>query len=85
MVINGTCRATGKCPQGTRVTTEGLCPYQENRGIQCCHTSTAKLVPQRTCLLKGGECMEPGMRCPEILTIEGTDCARNSICCVLIR
>ncbi|CAH0698696.1 unnamed protein product [Spodoptera exigua] len=36
MIVGGTCAKPMYCPDGTRVATRGLCPVQQEQGMECC-------------------------------------------------
>ncbi|KAH9638819.1 hypothetical protein HF086_011374 [Spodoptera exigua] len=79
MRIGGTCAKAFACPTGTRVGRKGLCPDQQELGIECCRPTNT----EKTCIFINGVCMASADECPEIMQIEGTsDCKHDEICCI---
>ncbi|PZC73602.1 hypothetical protein B5X24_HaOG209047 [Helicoverpa armigera] len=82
MVVGGTCARSVACPKGTKVSAKGLCPVQQEHGMECCRPT---LVEMR-CSSKGGECVSSFFKCPISLRIsEATDCAKDQTCCVYVK
>ncbi|KAK4323395.1 hypothetical protein Pmani_005889 [Petrolisthes manimaculis] len=53
--VGGMCGAAAYCPKGMRAA-EGLCPLQQDQGIECCHAVTTNI---KGCQDRGGSCEAP--------------------------
>ncbi|XP_022828369.1 uncharacterized protein LOC111357791 [Spodoptera litura] len=81
MIVGGTCAKPMYCPDGTRVGTKGLCPVQQEQGMECCRPSSGDI----TCHSKGGECVSDHYKCPRLLRVkEANDCGIGNTCCAFI-
>ncbi|KAF9413252.1 hypothetical protein HW555_008474 [Spodoptera exigua] len=66
---------------GTRVATRGLCPVQQEQGMECCRPTSQDV----TCHSKGGECVSNHYKCPRLLEVkEANDCGLDNTCCAFV-
>ncbi|KAJ8733628.1 hypothetical protein PYW07_014179 [Mythimna separata] len=80
MAVGGICARSVACPEGTKVGVRGLCPVQQDLGMECCRP------PKNIkCKTKGGKCLATyDFSCPRALKIEdANDCSSDEVCCVL--
>ncbi|XP_039286640.1 U-scoloptoxin(19)-Sm1a [Nilaparvata lugens] len=76
----GICLPADECPKGHEAA-NGLCPAQQENGIECCHGLSNK---ERACSRRGGLCRDK-IKCPESLRIPyANDCQSQEICCALV-
>lgn len=75
----GVCGLVSACPVEKRHPTKGLCPRQQDQGVECCWA-----VPSNTadCMLRGGECFPAG-DCRGLKDPVGL-CEEGEVCCVLV-
>ncbi|KAK7793249.1 hypothetical protein R5R35_010242 [Gryllus longicercus] len=77
----GLCVLESECPPGQLAATRGLCPAQQERGVECCHGLS---ILERRCSARGGIC-RPKQKCGRSLWEEtAEDCASDETCCVLV-
>ncbi|XP_026727424.1 uncharacterized protein LOC113493583 [Trichoplusia ni] len=78
MLVGGTCARGFACPPGTRIGERGLCPEQQEYGMECCRP----LSVDRRCRSRGGLCQQKSKKCPRNLRItDANDCRRTEMCC----
>lgn len=77
----GMCLPKKECPTGQLNPTRGLCPLQQEAGVECCHGLS---ILERRCSKRGGECT-PKTRCGrELWDDHAEDCSQNEACCILV-
>ncbi|XP_013148531.1 PREDICTED: uncharacterized protein LOC106111105 [Papilio polytes] len=79
LAIGGNCLNINTCPEERRSLVKGLCPMQEQHGIECCDLRS---VTGESCAKEGGKCVPRYSDCEEKITFfEGGDCSINEKCC----
>ncbi|CAH0698695.1 unnamed protein product [Spodoptera exigua] len=72
--LNGVCAVIGNCPPGTRIELRGLCPDEEQYGMECCIPSLQAPFFELPCMRIGGTCAK-AFACPT-----GTRVGRKGLC-----
>ncbi|KPJ18376.1 hypothetical protein RR48_01174 [Papilio machaon] len=79
LAIGGNCLSINMCPEDRRSLGKGLCPVQEQQGIECCDLRS---LTGEACAKEGGVCVSRYEDCEEKITFfEGGDCSINEKCC----
>nr|ATU82430.1 venom carboxypeptidase inhibitor-like protein [Lethocerus distinctifemur] len=79
--VGGMCMPAEECPRGQLAEPRGLCPQQQNMGVECCHGLSIK---ERRCSARGGVCRAAKGKCPRQLLLEADDCPEGYTCCALV-
>ncbi|XP_045760668.1 U-scoloptoxin(19)-Sm1a-like [Maniola jurtina] len=77
----GSCVIAADCPEGLLANTRGLCPKQQERGIECCYGISIK---ETRCEKHGGSCMPKDKFCNPRIIHEATDCPKDTKCCIMV-
>ncbi|XP_077302160.1 U-scoloptoxin(19)-Tl1a [Arctopsyche grandis] len=77
----GICTMKDDCPAGSLTAIKGLCPEQQNMGVECCYGIP---LSSNTCRSRGGECMTES-QCHKAPRVTEVECSNsNEVCCVLL-
>ncbi|GFG40515.1 hypothetical protein Cfor_07579 [Coptotermes formosanus] len=77
----GICLPEKECPAGHLNPKTGLCPLQQEAGVECCHGVS---ILEKRCKMRGGECT-PKTRCGrQLWDDQAQDCRQNEACCILV-
>ncbi|XP_066941165.1 uncharacterized protein [Macrobrachium rosenbergii] len=76
----GICGLESYCPAQDRFPEKGLCPMQQEKGVECCRIVPLNL---RDCRRRGGECLTPEA-CGRSIREPSGVCAEGEVCCVLL-
>ncbi|XP_026764546.2 U-scoloptoxin(19)-Sm1a [Galleria mellonella] len=83
LAYGGECSTKAECPDGKLSKISGLCPTQQDQGVECCYRSPSSTT---RCKRRGGECISKDSQCPEYLLLsEATDCSDNEKCCIFVK
>nr|CAD7458678.1 unnamed protein product [Timema tahoe] len=78
----GLCLEVVECPEGKLSSQTGLCPDQQNNGVECCF-GLSKL--ERRCNARGGLCrLKADCRSRALWETVAEDCQKDETCCVLV-
>ncbi|XP_066974818.1 U-scoloptoxin(19)-Tl1a-like isoform X1 [Macrobrachium rosenbergii] len=76
----GICGLESFCPPKDQFAEKGLCPKQQNKGVECCKTVPLNI---KNCQKRGGECM-PKNQCGRAPTEPLGQCPANEVCCIML-
>ncbi|XP_072935529.1 U-scoloptoxin(19)-Tl1a isoform X2 [Epargyreus clarus] len=75
----GMCVVSRDCPEGSLSETLGLCPQQQDQGIECCYGMSVK---ETRCENLGGHCIPGSQFCGP--TVTSAYCPGDQKCCMLL-
>ncbi|XP_064087680.1 U-scoloptoxin(19)-Tl1a-like isoform X2 [Macrobrachium nipponense] len=76
----GICGLESFCPPKDQFAEKGLCPKQQNKGVECCKTVPLNI---KNCQKRGGECMSKD-QCGRAPKEPLGECPANQVCCVML-
>ncbi|XP_068226301.1 U-scoloptoxin(19)-Tl1a-like [Palaemon carinicauda] len=76
----GICGLEAYCPPEDRYPDKGLCPTQQDQGVECCGSVPLNV---RSCRRRGGECLA-SEACGRAPRESFGVCPEGQVCCVLL-
>ncbi|XP_068217776.1 U-scoloptoxin(19)-Tl1a-like [Palaemon carinicauda] len=76
----GICGLESFCPAEHQFTEKGLCPEQQNKGVECCRKVPLNI---KDCRKRGGECMT-NSQCGRAPQEAHGECPAGQVCCIML-
>ncbi|XP_059475399.1 U-scoloptoxin(19)-Sm1a [Neocloeon triangulifer] len=77
----GNCLPQIECPPGALSPSKGLCPEQQDLGVECCHGLS---LLETRCKNRGGRCTLANSCTRALVEDRAEDCPDDKVCCVLV-